>query len=78
MLVVVALGGNALLRRGEPLDIESQRHNVQHAGEVLSDLARDHALVVTHTKAQAIYQRGGWKLDTALLHYEYELPKKGH
>ena len=29
MLVVAALGGNALLRRGEPADDEHQRHNVE-------------------------------------------------
>jgi carbamate kinase len=28
MLVVMALGGNALLRRGEPLDAEVQRRNL--------------------------------------------------
>ena len=48
MRVVVALGGNALLRRGEPLTAESQRANVRIACEALAPIARDHDLVITH------------------------------
>jgi carbamate kinase len=48
MLVVVALGGNALLRRGEPADESHQRHNVEIAADALAELARDHQVVVTH------------------------------
>jgi ribosomal protein S18 acetylase RimI-like enzyme len=33
---------------------------------------------VTNTTAQALYERDGWRRDTAFLHYEYELPKDGH
>lgn len=47
-LLVVAIGGNALLHRGEPLTIERQRANVAVAAEALAELAHDHALVVTH------------------------------
>lgn len=50
--------------------------------------ARDHALktgaarlalatAVTNTAAQALYERDGWRQDTAFLHYEYQLPKGG-
>jgi carbamate kinase len=46
--VVIALGGNALLRRGEPLDASVQRANVARAAAALSVVARDHRLVVTH------------------------------
>jgi carbamate kinase len=46
--VVAALGGNALLRRGEPLDAELQRRNVSAAVRALAAVARDHDLVVTH------------------------------
>jgi carbamate kinase len=46
--VVVALGGNALLRRGERPDAEPQRLNVVRAARSLAALAGDHELVVTH------------------------------
>lgn len=46
--VVVALGGNALLRRGEPLDAAIQRANVKVAAEALAELAREHEIIVTH------------------------------
>jgi len=46
--VVAALGGNALLRRGEPLDAESQTRNVANAARILAELAVGHELVVTH------------------------------
>jgi carbamate kinase len=48
MLVVAALGGNALLRRGEPLESEIARRNAKVAAEALAAVARDHELVVTH------------------------------
>jgi carbamate kinase len=48
MLVVAALGGNALIRRGQPLDADVQRENVRQAASALAPLARAHQLVVTH------------------------------
>lgn len=49
MLIVVALGGNALLRRGEPISAETQRINVRSAAASLAELvAAGHRLVVTH------------------------------
>ena len=48
MRIVVALGGNALLRRGEPPTAENQRANVHAAALALAPLARDHELVITH------------------------------
>jgi carbamate kinase len=48
MRVVVALGGNALLQRGQPADAESQRRNVVVAVEALAELAREHEVIVTH------------------------------
>jgi carbamate kinase len=47
-LIVVALGGNALLRRGEPADSETQRRNVKAAAGALARLAAQYDLVVTH------------------------------
>lgn len=49
MLVVAALGGNALLRRGEPLTAEAQRTNVAGAANALAQIIRaGHRLVITH------------------------------
>lgn len=48
MRIVVALGGNALLRRGEPPTARVQRGNVRIAAEALAPVANDHQLVITH------------------------------
>jgi len=48
MRIVVALGGNALLRRGEKPDAEIQREHVRRAAEALAPLARDHQLIICH------------------------------
>jgi carbamate kinase len=49
MRIVAALGGNALLRRGERPDAEIQRGHVHQAGVALAELVRaGHELVVTH------------------------------
>jgi len=48
MRVVIALGGNALLRRGEPAEAENQRQNVLQAASALAALASEHELVITH------------------------------
>jgi carbamate kinase len=47
-VVVAALGGNALLERGEVPEAEIQQHHVESAVAALAPLARDHGLVVTH------------------------------
>ena len=49
MRVVLALGGNALLRRGQPADAETQRANVAAAAAAIAAVARaGHEIVVTH------------------------------
>src|SRR5690554_2797946 len=49
MLVVVALGGNALLRRGEPLTAENQRANVRRAAAAIAAvIAAGHRVVICH------------------------------
>jgi carbamate kinase len=46
--VVAALGGNALLRRGQPLTAENQRANAHVACAALAPLALEHELVISH------------------------------
>jgi len=48
MLIVAALGGNALQHRGEPLEAEVADRNAKLAAVVLADIAREHRMVVTH------------------------------
>lgn len=48
MLLVVALGGNALLEPGQVPDAETQRSNIRRAIEPIAALARAHDLVITH------------------------------
>ena len=48
MRVVVALGGNALLQRGEPMTTDMQRKNVRKAAPALATIAAAHELVLSH------------------------------
>ncbi len=48
MRVVVALGGNALLKRGEPMTADNQRINVRSAAPALASVAKEHQLVLSH------------------------------
>lgn len=48
MRILVALGGNALLRRGEAMTAENQRKNVRIAAEALAPLAGGNQLVISH------------------------------
>ena len=48
MRTVVALGGNALLRRGEPAEAATQRAHVLEAASALAALAGREELVITH------------------------------
>ncbi|OWV77481.1 carbamate kinase [Rhizobium sp. R634] len=48
MRVVIALGGNALLRRGEAMTADTQRRNARIAAQAIAPLAAEHEIVVTH------------------------------
>ncbi len=48
MRVVVALGGNALLKRGEAMTAENQRTNVKIATQALAPVAAEHQLCISH------------------------------
>ena len=55
MLVVAALGGNALLQRGDPLTAQIQRANVATAAASLARIIKaGHRLVVTHGNGSQI------------------------
>jgi carbamate kinase len=46
--IVVALGGNALLKRSEPMTADMQRKNVRIAARALAPIAMEHNLVLAH------------------------------
>src|SRR4249919_3966480 len=48
MRIVVALGGNALLQRGQPMTAEMQRTNVRTAARQLAPIAEGNELVISH------------------------------
>lgn len=56
MRIVIALGGNALQRRGEAADLAHQRRNLHAAAQAVADLAREHQVVVTHGNGPQV----GW------------------
>jgi hypothetical protein len=45
MRIVIALGGNALLRRGEPMTTEAQRKNIRIAAQAIAPLAAGHSIM---------------------------------
>lgn len=72
MRIVVALGGNALLRRGETLTARNQRRNVQTAARSLAPLYPEHELVISHGNGPqvgllALQQAGYDEADTTPL-----------
>ena len=48
MRIVIALGGNALLHRGEPLTADNQRRNVKIAAQALAPLTQEHEIAISH------------------------------
>jgi carbamate kinase len=54
--MVVALGGNAIARRGRASDVEEQRKILSEAVSAVATLARDHDVVVTHGNGPQV----GW------------------
>lgn len=65
-MIVVALGGNALLRRDEPVDADTQRRNAAAAARALAGLAAEHEIVVTHGNGPQVGLLAGRDLDTPL------------
>ncbi|WP_425409795.1 carbamate kinase [Hyphococcus sp.] len=48
MLILIALGGNALLKRGEPITSAAQWTNIRNAARAIANVAGEHQLVITH------------------------------
>tara|TARA_Y100001960_G_C14784189_1_gene890250 strand:- start:35237 stop:36163 length:927 start_codon:yes stop_codon:yes gene_type:complete len=48
MNILIALGGNALLQRGEPLEAETQRINIKKVAEVVNKISEEHNVIITH------------------------------
>jgi len=69
MRIVIALGGNALLRRGERMTAENQRRNVRLAATALTPLASQHALIISHGNGPQVgllaLQAASYKSDEA-------------
>jgi carbamate kinase len=67
MLVVTALGGSALLRRGEPMTTRTQRRNVRVAARALAPIATHHHLVISYgdgPQASLLEHQGAYANDT--------------
>ena len=45
MKILLALGGNALLQRGQTPDAQTQVQNAQHAAKTIRKIAKDHQIV---------------------------------
>jgi carbamate kinase len=48
MRIVIALGGNALLRRSDPMTTKIQRRNIKIAARAIAPLAAEHSVVIVH------------------------------
>lgn len=48
MRILIALGGNALLRRGEPVGLAVQQRNVARAARAVAQVAKSHEVTITH------------------------------
>jgi carbamate kinase len=48
MRIVIALGGNALLRRSDPMTTEVQRRNIVVAAKAIAPMAAEHSIVIVH------------------------------
>jgi carbamate kinase len=48
MKILMALGGNALLQRGQPLEADVQMKNVVRAAKVIREISKHHQIVLCH------------------------------
>lgn len=48
MNILIALGGNALLERGEPLEAEIQKENIKKVAKIVNKISNEHNVIITH------------------------------
>ncbi|GFG50317.1 carbamate kinase [Mycolicibacterium agri] len=48
MRIVIALGGNAILQRGQPMTADNQRTNIRAAAEHIASVAADNEIIIAH------------------------------
>ena len=75
MRVLIALGGNALLRPDEPSSAETQRRNADRAARIVAEIADEHEVVVTHGNGPQI---GLLASQAAATIAEDDADKRGH
>ena len=73
MRIVVALGGNALLKRGEPMTHEAQRKNIRIAAQALAPVVEEHEVLLSHGNGPQV---GLLALQSAA-YTEVEVPLRG-
>lgn len=66
--LVVALGGNALLKRGEPLEADIQRKNIELAARTIAQLTRQWRVVLVHGNGPQVGLLALQKAPTLTLH----------
>jgi carbamate kinase len=59
--LVVALGGNALLKRGEPLEADIQRKNIELAAKTIAQLTQQWRVILVHGNGPQV---GLWRCKT--------------
>ena len=89
MRVVIALGGNALMRAGDADGAEAQRSRIAEAASAIADIARSHDVVLTHgngpqigrlampSRADAADANSQLPLDVLAHHPEQRRPRVG-
>jgi Amino acid kinase family len=77
MQIVIALGGNALLRRGQAMTVQNQQANIHTAAQAIATLAHDHNLIIVHGNGPPIgllaLQAAQWRQYWHALQYAVSL-----
>ncbi len=75
-MFVIALGGNALLQRGQSLEAAIQLHNIEVAAAAIATMAQAHTVIVTHGNCPQVgllaLQAEAYRLLPHLQSYNFE------